>query len=102
MLSPENAKQLLVGALFGIILDPDDFVVVGGGGTHVVVCGVVKEALGVSDLGRGHPRNPLEGELGSPEAARAELRKLLPRRWNIVVRALGDGGRRIRGGGGVG
>ena len=89
---PETFEQSVEAALLGVELDPDDLGVAGGTGAHVLVTGIVQETLGVPDLGLRHPRDSLEGQLDPPEATRSELRELLSRGRNVVVRALRNWG----------
>lgn len=96
MARPERREQVLVLALPGIVLDPDNLGVVGGPGADILVGDLVEVPLTVSDLGLGHPGHPLERELHPPEAPRPELRKFLPRRRHVQVRPLRDRRRRLR------
>lgn len=88
MSGPERVKKRVVAALLGVELDPDDLGMVGSPRADVLVAGIVQEALAVPDLGLGHARDPLEGQLNPPEAARPELCELLARGGNVVVRTL--------------
>lgn len=93
---PEDVEQVLVLALPGVVLQTDHLAVIGRPGAYVLVGGLVEVPLAVPDLGLGHPGHALEHELNTPEAAGAELRKLLPRRRHVVVGALRDRRRRLR------
>lgn len=50
----------------------------------------MKEPLGVSNLGLGHTRYSLKGQLDPPKASGTELRELLTLSRNIIVRALSN------------
>lgn len=99
---PEKIEQILIAALLGIELNPNHLRMVRRPRANVAVTRIVQKPLAVPDLRLRHARNPLESQLHAPEAAGAELRELLPRRRDVVVGALrdGGGGGRVRGGGG--
>lgn len=92
MPGPENIKEGLVSAFFRVVLNPDDFGVVGGAGADVFVRGVMEATLGVTDFGGGDTGYALKGQFDAPEAARSELRIFLAWVGNVVVGTLGDGG----------
>lgn len=96
MPGPENIKQRLVVALFGVVLNPDHLGVVGRARTYILVRGIMHKPLRVTYLGLGDSRHPLEGQLDPPKTTRPELGELLARSGYVVVGALGYGG-----GGGV-
>lgn len=102
MPSPEDVEKRLEPALLGVVLDTHDLRVVRRRGAHVLVGGIMQQPLGVTDLGLGHSRHPLEGQFDAPEAARPELGELLAGRREVVVGALGDRGVHGRGVGGPG
>lgn len=87
---PEHLEQVVVAARQGVVLHPYHLGVVGGAGAHILVGGLVEAPLAVANLRLGHTGHPLEGKLDAPEAAGAELGKLLPGRGRIFVGALRD------------
>lgn len=93
MLCPESIKQAVVATLLGVVLNPHDLRVVGVARAHILIAGVVEEALTVANLGLGHPGNSLESQFDTPEAPGAELRELLARGRNVIVWALSNRGR---------
>lgn len=93
---PEGIKQVLVLARPGIVLNPNDLIVVRHPRAHILIARLVEVPLAIPHLRLRHPRNPLERELHAPEAPGPELRELLPRRGYIVVGALRDRRRRLR------
>ncbi len=92
MPGPKRLKQSLIIAFLGIILNPNHLRMVRGAGADIIVGGIMQKPLTVPHLRLRHAGNSLEGELDAPEAPGAELSKLQARRWDVVVRALGDGG----------
>lgn len=95
MPGPEQVKERLKGAVFGIVLNPNDLGVSRGFGTDVLVRRIVGDPLCVSNLCLSHPREPLKRKLHAPEASGGELGKVVSRRRRVVVGSLSDR-RRIR------
>lgn len=77
MSSPERVEERLVAAFFGIIVDSDNLRVSRGSGTHICVGWIMQKPLAITNLGLGHARQPLEGQLDAPKAASTKLGKLL-------------------------
>ena len=91
MPSPENIKQGLKATFFWVILNPNDLRVVSGARTDILIRGIVKKALAITNIRLGHARDSLESQLDSPEATGAELDKLLARGRYVLVGGLIDG-----------
>lgn len=87
MTRPKDGKQVRIWADLRVELDPNHLGVVSGSGADQLVIRVVDVALGVPNLGLDHADDPLKPELGSPEATRPELSKLVTR----VIRSVGIG-----------
>lgn len=92
MASPKHIKQSIETTLLRIILNPNNFIMIGSPTTHVLVARVMQVALAVPNFGLGDTWHSLERQFDAPKAASAELGKLLTGGRNVVVGALSDGG----------
>ena len=90
MSRPEDIKQRLKIALFGIILNPDNLCMVRCVRADILVWRIVEEPLGVSNLRMSHTGDSLKRQLHAPEASSGELCKLISRRRNVIIVSLSD------------
>lgn len=88
MASPERIKQILVIALFWIILNPNDLRVVRSTWADIVIRRVIQISLTISYLRFGHSRNPLKSQFDAPKATSSELCELLTWSWDVVIWSL--------------
>lgn len=100
MASPKNIKQSIKTTLLRIILNPNNFIMIGSPTTHVLVARVMQVALAVPNFSIGDTWHSLKRQFDTPKTASTELGELLTGGRNVVVGALSDGG--VLHGGGVG